>query len=180
MKAARIVLVHTPLPSGDAPMHRFADVPRLTAALVLCIGAACSQQPQASSGRPTRSIGSVIAPPVADTAPPAQRDTTPDARPRLTRLEQEARALARLEGCARIGDCRTAPMGWRGCGGPRTYLVYCAASTDTVALFRKLAELEQAERAYNASTGMMSTCELRMPPAVRLDGRSCRERPTSP
>jgi hypothetical protein len=149
-------------------------------ALAVCTAAACSQQPQASEGRPTRSMGSVISPPPADTAPPAQPDTTPDARPRLARLEQEARALAKLEGCARAGDCRTAPVGWRGCGGPRTYLVYCAASTDTVALFRKLAELEQAERAYNASSGMMSTCELRMPPAVRLDGGSCRERPAGP
>jgi hypothetical protein len=162
-------------------MHRFADVSRLAIGLVLCIsvGAGCSPQPQASSDRPTRSIGSVIAPSGADTTP-VQRDTTPDPRPRLVRLEQEARALAKLDGCASAGECRTAPVGWRGCGGPRTYLVYCAASTDTVALFRKLAELEQAERAYNASTGMMSTCELRMPPAVRLDGRSCRERPASP
>jgi hypothetical protein len=160
-------------------MHRLTDVSRLTAALVLCIGAGCSPQPQASTDRPTRSIGSVIAAAPADTIPPA-RDTTPDPRPRLARLEQEARALAKLDGCATAGDCRTAPVGWRGCGGPRTYLVYCAATTDTVALFRKLAELEQAERAYNASTGMMSTCELRMPPAVRLDGRSCRERPAGP
>jgi hypothetical protein len=160
-------------------MRRIADVSRLAAAIMLCIGAGCSPQPQASGDRHTRSIGSVIAPPAADTTP-VQHDTTPDARPQLVRLEQEARALAKLDGCATTGECRTAPMGWRGCGGPRTYLVYCAASTDTVALFRKLAELEQAERAYNASTGMMSTCELRTPPAVRLDGRSCRERPTSP
>jgi hypothetical protein len=162
-------------------MHRFADVSRLALGLAICscVGG-CSPQPQGSSDRPTRSIGSVIAPPAADTTAPAQRDTVPDARPRLVQLEQEARALAKLDGCASAGQCRTAPMGWRGCGGPRTYLVYCAASTDTVALFRKLAELEQAERAYNASTGMMSTCELRMPPAVRLDGRSCRERPASP
>lgn len=159
-------------------MHRLADVSRVTAGLALCVG--CSQQPQASSGRPTRSIGAVIAPPTADTSPPPPRDTTPDPRPRLARLEQEARALAKLDGCATTGQCRTAPMGWRGCGGPRTYLVYCAATTDTVALVRKLAELEQAERAYNASSGMMSTCELRAPPAVRLDGRSCRERPAGP
>jgi hypothetical protein len=71
-------------------------------------------------------------------------------------------------------------MGWRGCGGPRTYLVYCAATTDTVALFRKLQELEAAERDYNAASGMMSTCEFRTPPAARLDGRSCRERPAAP
>ena len=40
--------------------------------------------------------------------------------------------------------------------------------------------LEDAERAYNASSGMMSTCEFRMPPGVRLEGRSCREAPAGP
>lgn len=161
-------------------MRHAVDVPLLAIGLVLCAIVGCSQQPQASRNHGTRSIGSVIDPSPADTPPPAQRDTGPDPRPRLARLEQEARALAKLDGCATAGECRTATVGWRGCGGPRTYLVYCAASTDTVALFRKLAELEKAEREYNASSGMMSTCELRLPPTVRLEGRSCRERPSTP
>lgn len=150
------------------------------AGFALLAGAACSQQPQSSNGSSTRSVGSVIARSPRDTAPPAQRDTTPDARPRLARLEQEARALAKTDGCSSVDACRTAPVGWRGCGGPRTYIVYCSASTDTVALLRKLKELEQAEREYNAASGMMSTCEFRMPPGVRLAGRSCRESPAGP
>jgi hypothetical protein len=148
---------------------------------VLLLGAAagaCSPQPQASEGKPTRSPGSVLVPPPLDTTPSAPSpDTGPDDRPRLVRLEQEARALAKTEGCTSAGACRTAPVGWRGCGGPRTYLVYCATTTDTVALFRKLKELEDAEKAYNAKSGMMSTCEFRMPPGTKLDGRSCREMP---
>jgi hypothetical protein len=150
------------------------------AGIVACTIAACSPQPSASGGKATRSMGSVISPPPQDTAPPVPRDTTPDARPTLARLEQEARALAKTDGCASIGACRTAPVGWRGCGGPRTYLVYCAATTDTIALFRKLRELEEAEQRYNATSGMMSTCEFRMPPGVRLEGRSCREAPARP
>lgn len=145
----------------------------------LLVGA-CSPQPDASRGRPTKSVGSVLAPVPPDTGGTAPRDTVPDPRPRLARLEQEARALARLDGCTSAGACRTAPVGWRGCGGPRTYLVYCAATTDTLALFRKLSELERAEQAYNASTGIASTCELRAPPAVGFEGRSCRERPAVP
>lgn len=147
------------------------------AGLALVAVAACSQQPQASDGRPTRSVGSVIARPPADSTAPVQRDT---ALPALVRLEQEARALARTEGCTSAGACRTAPVGWRGCGGPRAYVIYCAATTDTVALFGKLAELEKAERAYNASSGMMSTCEFRTPPGVKLDGQRCREARTGP
>jgi hypothetical protein len=53
-------------------------------------------------------------------------------------------------------------------------------TTDTVALFRKLKELEEAEKAYNAKSGMMSTCEFRIPPGTKLDGRSCREAPSRP
>jgi hypothetical protein len=151
---------------------------------LLLLGAAavaCSPQPQASEGKPTRSPASVLVPPPLDTSSPAPaRDTGPDDRPRLARLEQEARALAKTEGCTSASACRTVPVGWRGCGGPRTYLMYCAMTTDTVALFRKLKELEEAEKAYNARSGMMSTCEFRMPPATRLEGRSCREAPSRP
>jgi hypothetical protein len=57
-------------------------------------------------------------------------------------------------------------------------VVYCAATTDTVALFRKLKELETAEKTYNAKSGILSTCELRTPPGPRLAGRSCRDGPS--
>ena len=76
-------------------------------------------------------------------------------------------------GCATATACRTAPVGSRGCGGPRSYVVYCPASTDTAALLRKLAELERAEREYNEREGVVSTCEMRMPPAVTAQGGSC-------
>lgn len=92
---------------------------------------------------------------------------------RLAQLEREARALVKTTGCSSAAICRTAPLGWRGCGGPRAHLVYCPATTDSVALFRKLEELRQAEIDYNAKSGMMSTCELRLPPNVTLVGGSC-------
>jgi hypothetical protein len=52
--------------------------------------------------------------------------------------------------------------------------VYCARTTDSVALYRKLDELARAEREYNRKQGLMSTCEFRMPPAVTASGGSCR------
>ena len=115
-------------------------------------------------------------------ATPAQRGTDSAAAEkgaqvndpaRLAQLEREARALVKTTGCSSAASCRTAPMGWRGCGGPRAYLVYCPATTDSVALFRKLEELKQAEMDYNAQSGMMSTCEFRLPPNVALEGGSC-------
>lgn len=104
-------------------------------------------------------------------------DTIPDAAgaaASVARLESDARALAKLTGCTSADQCRTAPVGSRPCGGPRAYFAYCAASTDSVALFRKLDELKTAEDKANAASGMGSTCEFRMPPVVALEGGSCR------
>ena len=64
-------------------------------------------------------------------------------------------------------------MDVRPCGGPRTYVVYCAARTDSAALFAKLAELARAEEAFNKQNEMMSTCEMRVPPTTRLEAGRC-------
>jgi len=102
-------------------------------------------------------------------------DTRPDAdRARIMQLESDARALVHTDGCSSLDACRTAPLGWRECGGPRQHLVYCAASTDTVALFRKLDELRQAEMDYNEKTGRTGSCSFNMPPEVALQkGGQC-------
>jgi hypothetical protein len=125
--------------------------------------------------------GSVLAFLAACAAPPQRhaesamsRDrTVADDTTHLARLEREARALAKAEGCASASACRTAPVGWRACGGPRTYIAYCATTTDSVALFRKLEEIKAADMAANARSGMMSTCEMRLPPALALQGGRC-------
>lgn len=114
--------------------------------------------------------GSAAAPsaaPAAAPAAPAGDDTST-----IARLEREARALAHAEGCT-AGECRTAPVGQRPCGGPRTYVVYCAAKTDSAALFTKLAELARAEDAYNRRNQMASTCEFREPPATKIENGRC-------
>ena len=137
-----------------------------------------------SSHRRTRAahLGALIAGIGLACASPAPRgadSTTPnpqavaDDTTRLAQMEREARALVRNSGCVAASSCRVAPVGSRACGGPREYVVYCAASTDTVALLRKLEELERAEMDYNQRTGMVSTCEMRLPPGVVLQGGHC-------
>lgn len=91
----------------------------------------------------------------------------------ILRIEDQAKAMIKADGCSATDQCRTAPVGSRGCGGPRYYLVYCALSTDSAALFRKLAEVEAAERAYNTRYQIASTCEFRMPPSVGVTGGMC-------
>jgi hypothetical protein len=123
---------------------------------VLAFLAACAAPPQRGPESASQSGGEVA------------NDTV-----QLARLEREARALAKTDGCAAASACRTAPVGSRGCGGPRTYIAYCAATTDSAALFRKLDELKAAETAYNERAGMLSTCEMRLPPPVAVQGGRC-------
>ncbi|MEO6331400.1 MAG: hypothetical protein ABIV11_03255 [Gemmatimonadaceae bacterium] len=92
----------------------------------------------------------------------------------IVRLEDQAKAIAKTSGCSSVSECRTAPVGNRACGGPRYYIAYCAATTDSVALFRKLDEVASAEKAYNRKYQLVSTCEFRMPPPLTLSGGECR------
>ena len=112
---------------------------------------------------------------LAPTCQPAQtpRGEEPADTTRVERLEAEARSLAKTTGCSGSGSCQTAPVGSRPCGGPRTYLVYCATTTDTAALFAKLEQLRRAEERANQASGMISTCEFRMPPATKLVAGTC-------
>jgi hypothetical protein len=92
---------------------------------------------------------------------------------RILQLEEQAKAVINAGGCTSADQCRSAPVGSRACGGPRYYLVYCARTTDSAALFRKLDAVAAAERAYNVRYQIMSTCEFRMPPEVALTGGAC-------
>src|SRR2546423_1456197 len=91
----------------------------------------------------------------------------------IVAIENEAKALVKTDGCSSADQCRTAAVGSRACGGPRYYLVYCAKTTDTVALFEKLDAIRSAEQEFNKRYQVVSTCEFRMPPKVALVGTSC-------
>ncbi|MEX1186061.1 MAG: hypothetical protein WEA80_05695 [Gemmatimonadaceae bacterium] len=131
------------------------------AALIL---SACVQPPPNGAG------------PGDSTPPPAgaQPGTQEADWAAILRLEDQAKAIAKVSGCATVSQCRTAPVGNRACGGPRYYLAYCSTGTDSVALFRKLDEIVVAENAYNRKYQLASTCEFRMPAPLALSGGECR------
>lgn len=114
--------------------------------------------------------GAGTSPPDANAGVPANQQSDWAA---IEKIEAEAKTIAKTGGCAVTGDCRAAPVGSRACGGPRYYLPYCAKTTDSVALFRKLDEVAKAEQAYNKKYNLASTCEFRMPPTVNAVGGSC-------
>jgi hypothetical protein len=142
-------------------------------AFVLAMLAGCTGAPPRDGGDAGPPAAQTPAPPPAANRPPSSGAAETDTA-RITRLEVEARAMAQADGCGEEGQCRTAPVGSRPCGGPRAYIVYCAATTDTAALFAKLQELARAEEEYNRKTGIASTCEFREPPNVELSNGSCR------
>lgn len=89
----------------------------------------------------------------------------------IRRLEDEARRLARADGCEQDGQCAAAPVGAKACGGPRSYLAYCTLTTDADALHAKLDELHRTEDAYNRRYEIISDCMLVMePPVAAVNG----------
>ena len=91
----------------------------------------------------------------------------------IEQLEAQAKGIAKIDGCASSSDCRSAPVGSRGCGGPRYYIPWCAKTTDSASLYAKLVEVARAEQDYNKKYQVASTCEFRMPPLVESSGGSC-------
>ncbi|MDY7228645.1 hypothetical protein [Hyalangium rubrum] len=92
------------------------------------------------------------------------------------RLAQEARALAKTEGCEQQEECAVAGFGNKACGGPREYIAYCSRTTDVPALESKLAALQQAEQSWQREAGVMSNCGLTRKPQPRLVDGVCRIR----
>lgn len=95
----------------------------------------------------------------------------------LVRLEQEALELAHNDGCSTADQCRVAPVGAKACGGPRYWITWCPATTDSAALFRKLDSLQTAEQSYNKLHGIISDCSIVGPPTPVVSAGVCRAGP---
>jgi hypothetical protein len=107
-------------------------------------------------------------------------ETDADLLDRVVSQEAKVRSLIHAEGCASVDQCRSAPMGAKGCGGPREYVVYCSVTTNEPALLAAIDAETQAERAYNGKTGAVSDCLFVMPPVLELAGGVCQRAGTSP
>ena len=136
--------------------------------------AACAGQAPGSADSSAPDVPAAV-----DTATPRQGLTGDQARDAaaIAALEQEARRLAVADGCTSAAQCAAAPVGVKGCGGPRDFVVYCVTATDTAALLRKLDELARAERSYNERYMIGSDCAMRMEPTTTLVGRACQAAP---
>jgi hypothetical protein len=111
--------------------------------------------------------------PPADTPSSTPVSSEESDRKMIDKLEADAKALAKVDGCSASADCRAVPIGVRGCGGPRDFIIYCAKATDSLALHARITAADSAEMAYNTKYKIVSTCELRLPPVAVLSEGSC-------
>jgi hypothetical protein len=127
-------------------------------ALFFAAAFACAQ--------PSEDAGETDAPPV----PISEEQVAP------TTLEGTRAQIDSLIGTPTAGtlaQCRLAALGVRPCGGPRTYLAYSLAETDSAALAALVNVYDQLDRERNAREGLVSTCELMLPPELALEGGRC-------
>lgn len=112
-----------------------------------------------------------------DTATTASSAVPPSDTEQIARLEREALALAHNDGCSTADQCRVAPVGAKACGGPRYWITWCPASTDSVALFQKLDELHATEQKFNQDHGVISDCSVVAPPTPTVSAGVCEAGP---
>jgi hypothetical protein len=75
--------------------------------------------------------------------------------------------------CTSPAVCRTLPLGVKPCGGPRQFLVYSLAVTDSARLARDAARFNEAEARKNRDQGMVSDCSMLMAPQVSCVSGKC-------
>ena len=70
------------------------------------------------------------------------------------------------------GSCRMLSLGDRPCGGPAYFLPYSVTDGDSVQVATLAGRIAEIDRRANTALGLVSTCELAVPPPVELrDGR---------
>jgi hypothetical protein len=106
-------------------------------------------------------------------APPAPISEEQVAPTTLEDTRAEIDSLIGTPTAGTLAQCRLAALGVRPCGGPRTYLPYSLAVTDSGALAALVAVYDQLDRERNEREGLVSTCELMLPPELALEGGRC-------
>ena len=102
--------------------------------------------------------------------------------PEPTSLVEARAAIDEAIGEARASDpaqCLLAAIGVRPCGGPREYVAYSVAETDSAELAALLAVYDRLDRERNAREGLVSTCEVLAMPYTALESGRCITTPAS-
>jgi hypothetical protein len=85
---------------------------------------------------------------------------------------QQITAEVGTAACDNNSQCKTLAVGSKACGGPASYLAYSTKQSNGEKLTRLATADAAAQKAKEASSGMVSTCSLVMDPgAVCTAGR---------
>jgi hypothetical protein len=108
----------------------------------------------------------VDAPPMPTSSEQVLPTTLEEARAQIDSAIGGAEASA-------LSECALAALGVRPCGGPRTYLAYSLAQTDSAALAALIEVYDRLDRERNEREGLVSTCELMVPPDLAIENGRC-------
>jgi hypothetical protein len=141
---------------------------------VLLAVAACGRVPEPPAAGHAPDVGGVAkSNVVVGPDSTAQEVEAVRLRALLDSLAQAARRVASDPRAPDPAACRTAPVGVKPCGGPRGYLVWSVASSDSAALYRALDSLAVVDRRLAEMTGEVSDCMLELPPPTEIRDGVC-------
>ena len=106
---------------------------------------------------------------------PGQRNAA-NVEPETQPLDSLRAAVLQLVGepmATSIGQCRLIAFGAKPCGGPRAYLVYSIAVTDSIDLARVVEAYTSEDARLNRELGLASDCGLVAPPQITFTAGQC-------
>lgn len=92
-----------------------------------------------------------------------------DTRQLQLRLER----LTENKGCEQDNQCKVIGVGARPCGGPDQYLLYSTLHTDEKMLSYTNDRYQKLKKQQNEKLGLMSTCQMLMPPVSACIENKC-------
>ncbi len=92
-----------------------------------------------------------------------------DTRQLQLRLER----LTENKECEQDNQCKVIGVGARPCGGPDQYLIYSTLHTDEKMLSYTNERYQKLKKQQNEKLGLMSTCQMLMPPASACVAKKC-------
>lgn len=134
--------------------------------LILLLFAACT----ACSGGAHTTPQPAAAPVAA--APAARAPGSASAAPGTDTLAR-IKTLVGTPSCSSDAQCHTLALGARPCGGPEGYLPWSSAHTSEADLRALGDAYKEQQRAANAKSGMMSTCQFLVDPGATCKAGSC-------
>lgn len=92
---------------------------------------------------------------------------------RMDSLRVEIRERVGTPAAEEGASCRAIPLGAKPCGGPRSYLVFSTAATDSASLDTLVREYNRLDRRLNELEGRISDCMLVTEPSLTVENAVC-------